>query len=142
MKDLEDCDHNDENIYDNEYSQDFNDFEEDAGNEISLRPVFFDATISQNRSSRMKRNAIQNVIPASCANIISGDPVYIRKKLYYRAHASTIYSVEQALTIVDYIGKKFSSDLFLPYALSLIENGQPVSIHEDNGEFACGNDFS
>jgi hypothetical protein len=71
-------------------------------------------------------------------NIVKGPPVYIRKKLYYQAYASTTWSVEQATNIIDYIGQKSDSDDCLPFAVKLIENGQLISIAEDNGEFACG----
>lgn len=72
------------------------------------------------------------------ANIITGPPVYVRKKFCYVGHATTTYSVEQAASIVDYIGQKFDSDHSLPFAVRLVEGGELVLIAEDNGEFACG----
>ena len=89
----------------------------------------------------LKKQHSQKILgrPASdFSQIIHGNPVYIRKKLSYTGHASTVYSVEQALAIVEFIGKNTKSERSLPYAISLVENGQYVSIIEDNGEFGCG----
>lgn len=71
-------------------------------------------------------------------NIVSGEPVYLRKRFCYIGHASTTYSVDQAVAIIDYIGHKNQSEDFLPYAITLLEGGEMISIAEDNGEFACG----
>ena len=89
----------------------------------------------------LRRQQSQKILgrPASdFSQIIHGNPVFIRKKLSYTGHASTVYSVEQALAIVEFIGKNTKSERSLPYAISLVENGQFVSIIEDNGEFGCG----
>lgn len=95
-------------------------------------------------------------------NIISGPPVYVRKKFYFQGHASTCYSLEQAINIIDFIGMVKDSDHCLPFAICLVgkflitrlltyinfylilllffllENGQFISIAEDNGEFSAG----
>ncbi len=71
-------------------------------------------------------------------SIISGPPVYVRRKFYYVGHACTTYSVEQAISIMDYIGQKTASDNCLPFALALVENGEMVAVSEDNGEFGAG----
>lgn len=89
----------------------------------------------------LRRQQSQKILgrPASdFSQIIHGNPVFIRKKLSYTGHASTVYSVEQALAIVEFIGKNTKSERSLPYAISLVENGQFLSIIEDNGEFGCG----
>ncbi len=70
--------------------------------------------------------------------IFSGPPVFVRKQVSYTGHATTTYSVEQAITIIDYIGQKYKSDFCLPFAVRLIEGGEMISVAEDNGEFACG----
>jgi hypothetical protein len=72
------------------------------------------------------------------SNIITGEPVYLRKKFCYVGYASTTYSVDQAVSIIDYIGHKTQSEDFLPYAITLLEGGEMISIAEDNGEFSCG----
>jgi hypothetical protein len=71
-------------------------------------------------------------------NIVSGEPVFIRKQMCYTGHASTTYSVEQAVAIIDWIGQSTNSEDFLPYAITLVEGGEAISIAEDNGEFTCG----
>lgn len=71
------------------------------------------------------------------SQIIQGPTVSIRK-CSYTAFASTIYSVEQAISILDYVGKVTDSDSCLPFAISLVEGGEYISIAEDNGEFGCG----
>lgn len=72
------------------------------------------------------------------ANIIIGEPVYLRKKFCYQGYASTTYSVDQAVAIIDYIGHMTQSEDFLPYAITLLEGGEMISIAEDNGELSCG----
>lgn len=72
------------------------------------------------------------------SNIVHGQPVHIRKKVYYQGHAATTYSLEQATNIIDFLGKKYDSEDCLPFAVKLIENGQLISVAEDNGEYACG----
>ena len=71
-------------------------------------------------------------------NIVSGEPVFVRKQLCYTGHASTTYSVEQAVAIIDWIWQNTNSEDFLPYAITLVEGGEAISIAEDNGEFTCG----
>lgn len=71
-------------------------------------------------------------------NIISGPPVYVRRRFSYIGHASTTYSVEQAISIMDYIGQRTESDDCLPFAVALVENGEMVAVSEDNGEFGAG----
>lgn len=70
--------------------------------------------------------------------IVSAKPVYVRKQFGYIGHAANTFSVEQAVSIIDYIGQKFDSDDCLPFAVSLVEGEELVSIAEDNGEFAAG----
>jgi hypothetical protein len=72
------------------------------------------------------------------SNICNGPPVHVRKKLSYTGHASTTYSVDQAISIIDWIGKTYESDECLPFAVSLSEAGELICIAEDNGEFASG----
>jgi|EP01033_Poteriospumella_lacustris_P011689 hypothetical protein len=71
-------------------------------------------------------------------NIISSNPVYVRKQVYYQGHAATTYSVNQATNIIDHICKKYNSEDCAPFALKIIEGGQIISVAEDNGEFTCG----
>jgi hypothetical protein len=71
-------------------------------------------------------------------NVVHGQPVYIRRKVYYQGHAATTYSLEQATNIIDFLGKKYDSEDCLPFAVKLIENGQLIAVAEDNGEFSCG----
>ena len=71
------------------------------------------------------------------ATIITGPPVYIRKKFAYIAHATTTYSVEHSATVIDHISEKTGCPN-LPFAIRLIEGNEMISIAEDNGEFACG----
>ena len=71
-------------------------------------------------------------------SIISGPSVYVRKKFSYIGHASTTYSVEHAISIMDYIGQRTESDDCLPFAVALVENGEMVAVSEDNGEFGAG----
>ena len=73
------------------------------------------------------------------ANIVSGKPIYIRKKMSYTGYAATAYSVEQAIAIIDYIGVSTFSEDSLPYAITLMEGGELIAVAEDNGEFSCGN---
>lgn len=70
--------------------------------------------------------------------IFTGPPVYVRKQVSYIGHATTTYSVEQAITIIDYIGQREKSDHCLPFAVRLVEGGEMIAISEDNGEFASG----
>lgn len=71
-------------------------------------------------------------------NIAHGPPIFVRKKMWYQGHASTTYSLQQATNIIDFLGKKFDSEDCLPFAVKLIEDGQLISVAEDNGEYACG----
>ena len=70
-------------------------------------------------------------------NIVSGVPVRL-KKVVYTGHASSIYSVDNAVEILDFISEKTDSEDVLPFALRLVENGEVIQIAEDNGEVACG----
>ena len=72
------------------------------------------------------------------SNIISSEKLKLRRKCYYTAHATTIYSVEQAISILDYIGLITNSEDCLPFSLRLVENGELIQIAEDNGEFGIG----
>ncbi len=56
----------------------------------------------------------------------------------YRCHVSTIYSVEQAIAILDYLSVQTDSEECLPFAIRIVENGELVVIAEDNGEFSIG----
>jgi hypothetical protein len=60
------------------------------------------------------------------------------RKVIYTGHASTIYSVDNAVQILDYIGQKTKSEDVLPFALRLVEGDDLIEIAEDNNEFACG----
>ena len=60
------------------------------------------------------------------------------KKVVYTGHASSIYSVDNAVEILDFISEKTDSEDVLPFALRLVENGEVIQIAEDNGEVACG----
>lgn len=81
-----------------------------------------------------------NIIPKDVEprNIVSGPPVYVRQKFFYVGHACTTYSVEQAISIMDYIGQITKSDDCLPFAVALVENGELIAVSEDNGEFGAG----
>ena len=70
-------------------------------------------------------------------NIVSGAPIRM-KKVTYTGYASSIYSVENAVEILDYISEKTDSEDVLPFAIRLVEHGAVVQIAEDNGEIACG----
>ncbi len=67
------------------------------------------------------------------ADIITGPPVYVRRKVYYTGHATTTYSVEQASTIIDFIGSKTGCDHCLPFAVRLVEGGEMIFIAEGMG---------
>jgi hypothetical protein len=64
------------------------------------------------------------------ADIITGPPVYVRRQVYYTGHATTTYSVEQASTIIDFIGSKTGCDHCLPFAVRLVEAGEMIFIAE------------
>ena len=72
------------------------------------------------------------------SNLVHGPPVFIRRKVCYQGHAATTYSLEQATNIIDFLGRRYDSEDCLPFAVKLIENGQLISVAEDNGEYACG----
>lgn len=73
-------------------------------------------------------------------NIISGSTFSLggEGKCDYIAHAATIFDVEQAVSLIDFINKKYNSEECLPFAISLVEFDQKVEIAEDNGEIGCG----
>jgi hypothetical protein len=70
--------------------------------------------------------------------VFSSEPIYAGPKLSYQAHATTTYSVDQAIDILDIIGKSLDSDDCLPFAMNLVDGGEIISIGEDNGEFGAG----
>lgn len=75
------------------------------------------------------------------AKIFSSNQYRLKKtggKCFYRCHATTIYSVEQAIAILDYIGIETDSEDCLPFALRIVEGGELIVIAEDNGEFGFG----
>jgi len=49
-----------------------------------------------------------------------------------------VYSTEQAIELLDIVGSQSDSEDCLPFAVVLVENGELISIAEDNGEFAAG----
>ena len=59
-------------------------------------------------------------------------------KVSFTGHATTIYSVDQAIEVLDWIGAKMDSEDCLAFAATLVENGELISIAEDNGEFGAG----
>ena len=97
------------------------------------------------RGQNVKEDASENELSLEVSrlfdpsNIVSSEPQFIRKKMCYTGHASTTYSVEQAIAIIDYIGQQADSEDFLPYAITLVENNELIASAEDNGEFSCGN---
>jgi len=70
--------------------------------------------------------------------VFSSEPIHAGPKLSYQAHATTTYSVDQAIDILDIIGKSLDSDDCLPFAMNLVDGGEIISIGEDNGEFGAG----
>lgn len=75
--------------------------------------------------------------PTAEYNIKSGAAVRVRKVIY-RGHATTIYSVDNAVQILEHIGHCTRSDDILPFALRLVEGDETIEIAEDNNEFAGG----
>jgi hypothetical protein len=74
-------------------------------------------------------------------NVFSSDPGYVDRgqNVSYTAHATTVYSTDQAIEILDIIGKETDSDDVLPFAMNLVDGaGVLVSVGEDNGEFGVG----
>ncbi len=74
-------------------------------------------------------------------NVFSSSPKFVDfgKNVSYTAHATTVYSTDQAIEILDIIGKEMDSDDVLPFAMNLIDSsGEVISIGEDNGEFGVG----
>ena len=59
-------------------------------------------------------------------------------RVSYTGHCTTVYSVEQAIELLDEIGAKADSEDCLPFAVTLVEDGELISIAEDNGEFGAG----
>ena len=70
-------------------------------------------------------------------NIFSGNPMKI-KKCTYQAHIATVWSVEHAIQVLDFIGQNKDSEDVLPFAIRLVEGGETILIKEDNGEFGSG----
>ena len=60
------------------------------------------------------------------------------KKCAFTGHCAAIWSVENAIQVLDQIGFLTDSDDCLPFAIRLVENGELIQIAEDNGEFGCG----
>lgn len=60
------------------------------------------------------------------------------KKCAFTGHCAAIWSVENAIQVLDQIGYLTDSDDCLPFAIRLVENGELIQIAEDNGEFGCG----
>ena len=71
-------------------------------------------------------------------NVFSSEPVYAGQKVSYTAHATTTFSVGQAIDVLDIIGSSTDSDDCLPFAMNIVDDGEVVSIGEDNGEFGIG----
>ena len=65
-------------------------------------------------------------------------PVFVNSKVSYTAVSTTVFSVEQAIDVLDAIGAQEDSEDCLPFAVTLVENGELISIAEDNGEFGAG----
>jgi hypothetical protein len=70
-------------------------------------------------------------------NIKSGSAVRVRKVIY-RGHATTIFSVDNTVQILEHIGHCTRSGDILPFALRLVEGDETIEIDEDNNEFAGG----
>jgi hypothetical protein len=70
--------------------------------------------------------------------VFSSEPVRVNSKLSYVGHSTTVYSTEQAIELLDIVGSQSDSEDCLPFAVVLVENGELISIAEDNGEFAAG----
>lgn len=70
--------------------------------------------------------------------VFSSPPVKLNGKVSYVGHATTIYSIEQSIEVLDWIGARVDSEDCLPFAVTLVEDGELVSIAEDNGEFGSG----
>ena len=75
------------------------------------------------------------------SNVKTGSSVRIRKVIY-TGHASTIYSVDNAVSILDQVGQRTRSEDVLPFALRLVVGDDLIEIAEDNNEFSCGNALS
>jgi len=86
---------------------------------------FIDARFQGMAASKVQRDF-------NVEDIVEGPRVYVRRQVYYTGHATTTYSVEQASTIIDYIGSKTGCDHCLPFALRLVEGGEMISIAEGN----------
>ena len=71
--------------------------------------------------------------------VMSTDAFPMNRSVSYRGHAAAVYSIDQAVEFLDYIGIETGSENYLPFAMSLVDGGgQFVSIAEDNGEFSAG----
>jgi len=70
-----------------------------------------------------------------------GDPIKLRK-CEYTGHATTIYSVDHAISVLDEIGELFDSDDCLPFALRLVEGSELIQLADDNGEFGASHVIS
>lgn len=65
-------------------------------------------------------------------------PVFVNSKVSFTGVSTTVFSVEQAIDVLDAIGAQEDSEDCLPFAVTLVENGELISIAEDNGEFGAG----
>ena len=70
--------------------------------------------------------------------VFSSPEVRLNARVSFTGHATTVYSVEQAIEVLDWIGARVDSEDCLPFAVTLVENGELISMSEDNGEFASG----
>jgi len=70
--------------------------------------------------------------------IFRSEPIYVNGKVSYTGHCTAVYSVEQAIDVLDRIGAGTGSEDCLPFAVTLVENGELISIAEDQGEFGSG----
>jgi len=76
---------------------------------------------------------------SSTPPIFRSSPVYVSNgKVSYTGHSTTVFSVEQAIDLLDTISAECDSEDCLPFAVTLVENGELISIAEDNGEFGAG----
>ena len=72
------------------------------------------------------------------SNVCQGPTIFI-KRCEYTGFASNVYSVEQAIEILEYIGFCTQSENCLPFAVSLVNGaGEYINLSEDNGEFGAG----
>ena len=91
------------------------------------------------RSDPMNDYVSSRLFKRSEGRIFSTAAFSVNKSVSYRGHAAAVYSIDQAVEFLDFIGIETGSDNYLPFSMSLVDgNGQYVSIAEDNGEFGGG----